>query len=354
MNAFLDLAGPYLAKAPSSWSTLGKLGYTVKFGEARAGPPPHRASASKSFAKGAYKPSTDSWTIDDLDAPKAVAPLTKMTPDNRKKVSGTSEALSITTRRGGGSFVSLPFDASSGAINVKSLFTGRGFMPVSGTYTAKGPTTEAGKKVGDITFTFFKNNAHLKEQSPTFSIMSVSGMEYGGMIDTTAVRKLAMELKHASPIEFDDLDLDFSRGLVGRGVVRKPTIKLLERVQIAVLLDGDAVGLEASIAAGDLSLPGPFKVKGGVITLSATTAGFGVSGDIEFEIEKLAKGKIGAGTSTATGGRFLPRRAASTSTPRCSPRPTWACPTPRASGGLPASWRSAPTRSRGSRARRRR
>ncbi len=295
----VTLATPKLAKPPAAAEVLAKYGVT--FTAAATGPNPRQKTAAGVWSA-ALKPG-DKWDLADLAKPESVAPLKDMTAANREKVKGSRKALSITTRRGGGSVQTVPFDATSGTIDTSKFFGGWGFKVEKGTYTGGDPPHQGGAEVGSFVISFFKGNGQLNEIERTFPIRSVAGVDYGGMVDTSDIRALgkSLTLKHFSPIDFADLELDFDKGLVGRGLVPKPSIKLLERVQIAVILDGADVGLEATITGGDLALPGPFKVKGGAITLTASKAGLSIDGDIDFEIEKLATGKIGAGGSTKTG-----------------------------------------------------
>jgi len=302
LNAFLDVARPYLQVAPSSDSTLAKLGYTVTFGEARAGPPTHRASKSKAFAKGAYDKATDSWSLDDLGKPTAVAPLVKMSAENRKKVGGSPDELVIYGARGGGVPRRVPY--RKGTVDTSKWF-GRGYKVVSATYTEG--DHQPGAQVGQFTLRVYENHKVLKGSTFTLPVIAMSGVDYGGLLDQSKLyeqRTKLIEAKAFSPIDLGQLEFDLDRGLVARGNIPKPTLKLLERVDIALVLTGDDVALQATIAGGDLSVPGPFKIKGGVLTLTGGSGGLSVDGQIDFEIEKLAKGWIKGSAGTKGGGEF--------------------------------------------------
>ena len=132
---------------------------------------------------------------------------------------------------------------------------------------------------------------------------------WGGFLDRAKVKTQAkaavgdklLKLNVASPISFDDLDFDLDRGLSARGKVPKPDLKLLERASIFVTLENGEIGVEATITADEFQLPGPFKVQGGALTLSATTGGLSVTGQVDFEIQRLATGFIKAQAGTSTG-----------------------------------------------------
>jgi Domain of unknown function (DUF4157) len=127
---------------------------------------------------------------------------------------------------------------------------------------------------------------------------------WGGFLDREAVkaeRERILTVNPFSPVVFDELNFDLDHGLSGRGVVPKPDVKLLERASIAVILEDGEVGIEATITADELQLPGPFKVQGGSLTLKATTGELSVIGTVNFEIQKVATGFIRAREGTSTG-----------------------------------------------------
>ena len=132
---------------------------------------------------------------------------------------------------------------------------------------------------------------------PPLRIKKLPGVIWGGVVTPGAIDY--WRAKAFSPITLPEPEFDVNKGIVARGKIPKPTIKLLEKVDFSVVVAGD-VSLQAEISASDLTLPGPFKVLGGSMVVSAGTSGVGVKGDINFEIEKLAKGLIGAGAKASS------------------------------------------------------
>jgi Domain of unknown function (DUF4157) len=153
---------------------------------------------------------------------------------------------------------------------------------------------DVGKGSGRLEGTAFSNSPNSPIESAPFKvpIKKLSGVQWGGVATPGAIDY--WRARAFSPVSFPEPGFDVKKGIVGRGSIAKPDVKLLENVDFAVVLDGD-VRIEATVVGGDLALPGPLKVRGGSITLSAGLSGIGVTGDIQFEIEKLAKGHIGAG-----------------------------------------------------------
>jgi hypothetical protein len=154
---------------------------------------------------------------------------------------------------------------------------------------------DVGKGSGRLEGVAFKDTPNSPIESAPFTvpIKKLSGVQWGGVASPGAIDH--WRARAFSPISFPEPGFDVKKGIVGRANIAKPDIKLLENVDFAVVLDGD-VRIEATVTGGDLTLPGPLKVRGGTLTLSAGLSGIGVTGDIQFEIEKLAKGHIGAGT----------------------------------------------------------
>jgi hypothetical protein len=199
---------------------------------------------------------------------------------------------------------SAPYDAASGEITVSKFFRYGAFKVTKGEYYLKGDElAQPGKEVGEFVVEFFPGNEDLTEEERTFKIIGTSGVNYGGFLDTSPIRDLGKSIRHKkySPLELLTADFDFEQGVVARAKIPKPSISLLENVELDVVITGKDVGIEATITGGELKLPGPFKVTGGSLTLSVTTGGAGINGQIDFEIEKLAKGSIWGAASAKVG-----------------------------------------------------
>ncbi|MGH8932818.1 MAG: DUF4157 domain-containing protein, partial [Egibacteraceae bacterium] len=209
-----------------------------------------------------------------------------------ERLKGRPEELQIYGRASGGAAKAVPRAGDSTPIEwetKKGLFR---FVSVEFTEDARG--TGNGKLHG---VAFEKNS--LMDQVPfRVPIKPLKGVPWGGVVTPGSIDY--WRAKPLSSVSFPEVEFDVEKGFVGRGTIPKPSIKLLENVQPAVVIDGD-VRIEATIYGGDLKLPGPFKVNGGSLTLGAGTGGLTVEGRVDFEIEKLATGYIQAAAST-TGG----------------------------------------------------
>ena len=220
----------------------------------------------------------DMWTLGALKAlkPAELDPLVKLADADRDKVVGTDERIALYSRRGGGR----PFHAKRDTDGTLPEFWGPG-------YKAKGSYSRTAKYgVGELVITLFpvlaaakgskKGGASGKGRPPPtddvkMAVLPMAGVDWGGRIDNEALMatRNALRVLYASPVTLSEMDFDLEDGLSARGVIPTPSIPLLEKVQIGVLVDGDDFGLEATVTADALTLPGPFQVIGGALGVRA-------------------------------------------------------------------------------------
>jgi hypothetical protein len=290
IDDFLKEANPKLEKPQTSKSIKGG-DWAVKWATIKG--------------EGRLPPETQWWKREEIGTPKHLEGLVAADDKKIKDLKGSPDRLAIYPREGGGHVRHVPLSGKSGKFDVKS----RGWQLQRVTWTFDGPVTDntpAGTDVGVIEGTAFKKDkggAILREVELKPPIKSMPGVDYGGVVDRTAVTALRKSIiaKVASPIDFTELEFDLDKGLVGRGTIPKPSLKILENVAIDVVLDGEP-GLEATITGDALKLPGPFTVQGGALVLGASTSGLTIDGQIDFEITNLATGYLRAAAGLKQGG----------------------------------------------------
>ncbi|SHN83763.1 protein of unknown function [Geodermatophilus obscurus] len=287
VEAFMANASPYLRPRPRT-STVVKS-YAVTFRKAVA-------------AKGSEgRSANDSWEVADMGTAAHVAGLKKLTPPELLRLRGSKNRLQIFNQSFGGRNKELPMDDKGKVQADKWRRTARKgllFQATDVTFSSPGSAGGTGV-VGSLSGVALKNNEVVEDVTVTADLLGMPGLPFAASLSKPSLRN-GMQVKGLSPVEFEDLELDVLDGLVGRGSVL-PDSKLLKNAEISLVLDGSGVAIEASIAGGDLQLPGPFQVTGGRLTLSAGTGGIAVSGRIDFEIERLAKGHIGAAAAARAG-----------------------------------------------------
>jgi hypothetical protein len=242
-----------------------------------------------------------------------MAGLSRLEDDAVDKMEGTEEALAIYRDKAGG-HVSNPKknvkgegkNSGSATYDYKSVIGLNKLRTVTWTY--KGPNRDTAGEVGTIGGIAFEDRGLTKPMSqkpiPLLGIPNV--VPWGGYIDQKSIDLMRsnppVEVRGASPVAFDTLEADMDEGLVGRGLIPKPSWKILERASIYVVSKDGGLGVEATITGDQLSLPGPLRVTGGSLTLSATTGGLEVSGEVGLRIDKLATGSIEAAAKMGAAG----------------------------------------------------
>ncbi|HEU5387284.1 MAG TPA: DUF4157 domain-containing protein [Streptosporangiaceae bacterium] len=244
----------------------------------------------------------DTWQLDDLGAEKdlLLSGFKFATEKEKTRLSGSPTKLSIFDRPSGGGLREIARTGDETEIkDVKEWDTDLFKLT-----TVFFKEDDKGKGTGRLEGTAFKETpgSPIHKAPLKIPLKKLPGVEWGGVAAPGAIDY--WRARAFSPINFPEPEFDVKKGIVGRGIIAKPDIKLLENVEFAVVLDGD-VRIEATVMGGELSLPGPFKVTGGSVTLLAGMSGIGVTGDIQFEIEKLAKGHIGAGAGVGKGSPTL-------------------------------------------------
>lgn len=220
------------------------------------------------------------------------------------KISGTEDRLSIFAGPTGGHLKQVAYPFKKGGWDLTSL-GGKDAALVKitdVTWSKKGPATAAGQEVGSISFDIKENPLFIKEGEPNLTIVSISGIGYGGFIRTG---KRILRASMFSPIEFSDMVFDPHRGLAAVGRIDPVHPLLRKHAEFGVVLDAGGAAIYARLLGTDLALPGPFKVTGGFIGLNyRLPKSLAAEGEILFEIGTLAKGKIGARKSLTGDGGF--------------------------------------------------
>lgn len=155
------------------------------------------------------------------------------------------------------------------------------------------------KSGGMIIGTLFKENKKKKtgiKEVPdkTIPILVHPNFQWTGFLAKEKFLNEArteLDFEGASPIELDKLDLAPDKGLVARGRLL-PTVPLIDKAQIDVVVDGDDVYLSKLFTAEDFTFPGPIKVGACSLELQFGTKGLAILGEANFEIQSLGTGRV--------------------------------------------------------------
>ncbi|TYB64808.1 DUF4157 domain-containing protein [Nonomuraea sp. PA05] len=287
IEKFMKNARPYLKPAPYA-STVQKS-FKVTFAEA--------VSSGEDVASEDH-----SWTSAELRSPALVAGLKALTAAEHKKIAGTPNTLMLFSSSYGGRHQKAEIDDKGNVAAGEWERRPRKDVTFTATHIDFKDPGAGGTaaKVGGITGRAKSNAGQFDPMTFTVDLMGLPGLRYAASVTNLALRDKIPRYKPLSPINFADLAFDVHDGLVGRGVIL-PESSLLKGLEVAMVLEGGNLAVEALLAGGDLNLPGPFKVMGGHLALSAGTQGIVVAGRVDFEIEKLATGFIAAGSSSKAG-----------------------------------------------------
>ncbi|HEX8979720.1 MAG TPA: DUF4157 domain-containing protein [Parasulfuritortus sp.] len=129
-----------------------------------------------------------------------------------------------------------------------------------------------------------------------FPIQRLSGkLSQAGFISTVGARNKiakAFGVKPMSPVEITELDILPGTGLLLQGVIT-PNLPLLNKTPIDLLVQGKRLQVSKTFSAGELSLPGPFKITGSSLTVAlATDIGFSVTGVVVYVLQGLGEGSL--------------------------------------------------------------
>lgn len=152
---------------------------------------------------------------------------------------------------------------------------------------------------GTMTGNVFSSDRNVVGGPLTFDLIEVPGLPYTVRAYTssiTARMRNLLKAKKTSPIELFDADIG-DNGIMGRGVIHT-TLPFLKDVDIDLNIDGGDVMFSKTFTSGDFDIPGPVDIKMVDFTLGVGTRGLEASGGVEFEVERVGSGRIGARAST--------------------------------------------------------
>lgn len=109
----------------------------------------------------------------------------------------------------------------------------------------------------------------------------------------------SLRLPGMSPIQITSLDIT-ENGFVGIGKVL-PTVPLIGDADIDIVIDGDGIRLRKLFSSEEFDFPSPFEINEATLEVSFGTEGLGIEGQVNFGINNVGEGHIGAAASTGGG-----------------------------------------------------
>ncbi|EAZ83077.1 eCIS core domain-containing protein [Algoriphagus machipongonensis] len=171
------------------------------------------------------------------------------------------------------------------------------------------PQIESGQKghLRGKPFKFRKGDRRILMLPEFFNwpIYKMPGTTYAGYLDSQDLKNFLnnsnAEFDLLSPFSIDNLMITDS-GLIGSGTLL-PSVPFISRSNVEIVITEDDVMLQKVFSSGDLDMPAPFSVSDVSLTLGyGIQNGFVIQGQVNFGIDQVGEGHIGA--SASTGGGF--------------------------------------------------
>ena len=240
------------------------------------------------------------WIKKEIEDGKQLFQLRGMTAEEIAKSQGTQNelVLYVNERSGSPLRVPLPF---AGTIN--------NWLPgidlVSLTHI---PTAADDDKFGTVSVQLRQDfSPNLKNNGPPIEIAfnKTPGLLNTGYMKFTKDQQAISGLLRfvgLSPLIIEEFRLDEKKGIIIKGKI-KTDLPMFEGAEIDLSVNGKDIRLSKTFSLGEVkSFPSPFKVTDVSLSIFASTeAGFGLDGNIDFEVKNLGNGSI-KGTAATKGG----------------------------------------------------
>ena len=180
------------------------------------------------------------------------------------------------------------------------------FIITEKNFNTEGEDVENANLFGWLNIDIPADDAHwkpLSEADKRIEINRISGARYAGYINRQSVLSKLRHLSHkkTSPIVVDQFELLPDQGIVLSGCIM-PELSLLGNNGIGFELRNGGVRIYKEFVGEELNVPAPFSIRQSSLTIFAdTAAGLGVSGRVDFGIDRVGEGFLGGTVSTASG-----------------------------------------------------
>jgi hypothetical protein len=244
------------------------------------------------------KPDTR-WTLEEIkDRALQLEPLKALTAKqiDQKGLQGTpSQVVIYTNPTGGGLRISKGW--KEGQTEKQEDF------PFGKMFRITRVNFDRNSKKGSIEGDVFRGSKLIQEvHLQPIPLQEMDAVDYGGFISVSALTRTIqheLKLKGLSAVELGEAELT-ERGIIARGTIQ-PSIRPFDKVSVDLIIDGDNIYVSKTFSADDFNFPGPIKATSASLELFAGTQGVGAKGEVQFEVERLGKGKISASASTSEG-----------------------------------------------------
>ncbi|WP_440122732.1 eCIS core domain-containing protein [Tenacibaculum sp. Ill] len=162
------------------------------------------------------------------------------------------------------------------------------------------------ENLGSFTLALKDNTVASSSGSHVVTIKRYSGAQFAGYleIDKTTLRtelQEAFDITGMSPVQFHQVHFDNEKGITITGVVN-PTLGLIEDTTLDLEISSGDIKVSKIFSTGSFNFPSPFEIKDSSLELFLSIErGLGIEGRVDFGIDNVGEGHIGAAASTAGG-----------------------------------------------------
>lgn len=253
------------------------------------------------------------WELNEIQEGKHLAGLKFLTESEvaAAGLRGSPEELIFYTNLTGGLPIKVPWDEQSKSAGRKdglNLRLGKrgGASLYVNTIIYKSTSGEGNfGGTGSIVCTAFPGSTGVikRKTNIAFTIRPIAGVSYGGYIEPSSVLQAcihALDFKHMSPITLNQATLDDDIGLSATGSIA-PSVPLINKANIEVVIDETGARIRKLFSKSDFSFPAPFEITNTSLEVFAGTAGFGLTGEMNFKIQNVGDGFLRGSVTTESG-----------------------------------------------------
>ncbi len=168
------------------------------------------------------------------------------------------------------------------------------------------PGTENTANLGQFQMELKANDVAAATDQTPVAINRYRGARYAGYLDVNRYFLSQYNwgnyrIKKFSPVTFERAIMDPQRGLVIQGKVN-PTLSLIEGAALDMEISEGDIKISKIFNTGSFNFPSPFEIKDSSLELFVSIQqGVGIEGRIDFGINNVGEGHIGAAASTSGG-----------------------------------------------------
>jgi hypothetical protein len=232
------------------------------------------------------------WSLEEITAGKHLDSFDAMTSKEIKAVQGSKGDETINTSPIGGVALKKKDIKEFNDASKKIKFSEPSFIE---NQTGK----KAGEEIGSFNMDFGFYGSKEDRKKFKVPVLQMDGVLFGGSIPrrgqsgTGGLEQLlvGLDLPGMSPVTVDEAMLVKGKGLAVRGRIH-PTIDIIQGIDLDFFIEGDDFGISKTFSAGEIKVPPPFKINDISLTIKAGTSGYGILGNIDFEVTNVGQGKI--------------------------------------------------------------